>query len=120
MAPVELNIVCFRYRFPTDEMADQLNRQIVIQLQEAGSVAPSATTIGGRLSIRAAMVNHRTSQAEMDTLVAATLAAGRALRGAQQPQWQPWLERDSRIERLDALLNPASDLQPGRCRRAAL
>ena len=111
MAPVELNIVCFRYRFAADELADQLNRQIVIQLQESGAVAPSATTIGGRLSIRAAMVNHRTSQAEMDTLVAATLAAGRALRRAQQPKWQPWLERDSRIQRLDALLDPASDLQ---------
>jgi hypothetical protein len=67
MAPVELNIVCFRYRFDQDELADQLNRQIVIQLQESGAVAPSATTIAGRLSIRAAMVNHRTSQTEMDT-----------------------------------------------------
>ena len=48
MAPVELNIVCFRYRFDQDELADQLNRQIVIQLQESGAVAPSATIIAGR------------------------------------------------------------------------
>ena len=82
MAPVELNIVCFRYRFDQEELADQLNRQIVIQLQEWGEVAPSATTIAGRLSIRAAVVNHRTTQTEMDTLLAATLAAGRALRSA--------------------------------------
>jgi aromatic-L-amino-acid/L-tryptophan decarboxylase len=113
MAPVELNIVCFRYRFDQDELADQLNRRIVIQLQEAGAVAPSATTIGGRLSIRAAIVNHRTSQAEMDSLVAATLAAGRALRPAEQPKWQPWLERDSRIQRLDVQLDQAGDLQKG-------
>jgi aromatic-L-amino-acid/L-tryptophan decarboxylase len=111
MAPVELNIVCFRYRFASDELADQLNRQIVIQLQESGAVAPSATMVKGRLSIRAAMVNHRTSQAEMDTLVAAVLVAGRALRPAGPPKWQPWLERDSRIQRLDLQLNPASDLQ---------
>jgi len=111
MAPVELNIVCFRYRFAEEKLADQLNRQIVIQLQESGAVAPSTTTIGGRLWIRAAVVNHRTSQAEMDTLVAATLAAGRVLRWAQQPQWQPWRERDSRRQRLDVLLDPASNLR---------
>jgi aromatic-L-amino-acid decarboxylase len=111
MSPVELNIVCFRYRFAEDQLADQLNRQIVIQLQESGAVAPSTTTIGGRLSIRAAMVNHRTSQADMDTLVAATLAAGRALRRVQKPKWQPWRERDSRIQRLDVLLDPEIDLQ---------
>jgi aromatic-L-amino-acid decarboxylase len=111
MAAVELNIVCFRYRFDQDELADQLNRQIVIQLQEAGAVAPSATTIGARLSIRAAVVNHRTSQAEMDTLITATLAAGRALRWAQQPKFQPWRKRDNRIQRLDVLLEPAGDLQ---------
>ena len=111
MAPVELNIVCFRYRCAADQQADQLNRQIVIQLQEAGAVAPSATMIGGRLSIRAAIVNHRTSQAEMDTLVAATLAAGRTLRRARQPKWQPSVERDSRIQRLGVLLDPHSELQ---------
>ena len=111
MAPVELNIVCFRYRFADDDLADDLNRQIVIQLQESGAVAPSATIVRGRLSIRAAMVNHRTSQTEMDTLAAAVLVAGRALRPAQPPKWQPWLERDSRIQRLDVQLNPASDLQ---------
>jgi glutamate/tyrosine decarboxylase-like PLP-dependent enzyme/glutathione synthase/RimK-type ligase-like ATP-grasp enzyme len=109
MAPVELNIVCFRYRFDPDEVADELNRQIVIQLQESGAVAPSATIIAGRLSIRAAVVNHRTSQSEMETLLAATLAAGRALRStaprAGPAKWQPWLERDNRIKRLDAQLD---------------
>jgi aromatic-L-amino-acid/L-tryptophan decarboxylase len=111
MAPVELNIVCFRYRFADDEVADQLNRQIVIQLQESGAVAPSATMVRGRVAIRAAMVNHRTRQTEMDTLVAAVLAAGRALRPAEPPKWQPWLERDSRIQRLDLQLNQAGDLR---------
>ena len=84
LASVELNIVCFRYRFKnpdsaTDELSNQLNRQIVIELQESGAVAPSTTLIAGRLAIRAAIVNHRTSRAEIDVLVEATLAAGRAL-----------------------------------------
>jgi aromatic-L-amino-acid/L-tryptophan decarboxylase len=103
MAPVELNIVCFRYRFDQDDLADQLNRQIVIQLQERGEVAPSATTIAGRLSIRAAVVNHRTTQTEMDTLLAATLAAGRALR--------PTAPREKRIQELDAQLDEQANLE---------
>jgi len=76
LAQVELNIVCFRYR---SRLADRINRQIVIDLQEFGSVAPSSTTIDGRVAIRAAIVNHRTSRAEIDTLVEQTLVFGRAL-----------------------------------------
>jgi glutamate/tyrosine decarboxylase-like PLP-dependent enzyme len=118
MASVELNIVCFRYRFEAiagatesaDELCDRLNRQIVIELQESGAVAPSTTTIQGRVAIRAAIVNHRTSQAEIDTLVEATLAEGRMLQPcasvAEEPkvEWQPWRERDARVRLLDERL----------------
>jgi aromatic-L-amino-acid/L-tryptophan decarboxylase len=76
MAPVELNIVCFRYRA---EDADRINEEIVIALQESGMVAPSTTLIGGHTAIRAAIVNHRTSRAEIDALVDGTVAQGRAL-----------------------------------------
>ncbi len=76
MAPVELNIVCFRYRA---EDADRINEEIVIALQESGLVAPSTTLIGGHTAIRAAIVNHRTSRAEIDALVDGTVAQGRAL-----------------------------------------
>jgi glutamate/tyrosine decarboxylase-like PLP-dependent enzyme len=76
MAPVELNIVCFRYRA---EDSDRVNKEIVIRLQESGIVAPSTTKIGGHIVIRAAIVNHRTSRAEIDALVNSTLALGRAL-----------------------------------------
>ena len=76
MAPVELNIVCFRYR-ATD--SDRVNAEIAIRLQESGVVAPSTTRIEGRTAIRAAIVNHRTSHAEIDALVDGTLAEGRAL-----------------------------------------
>lgn len=78
MAPVELNIVCFRYRAPD---ADRLNRELVIELQESGMVAPSVTSLDGRIAIRAAIVNHRTSHAEIDMLVEETLRIGRKLRG---------------------------------------
>jgi len=76
MAPVELNIVCFRYRA---EDSDRVNKEIVIRLQELGIVAPSTTRIGGHTVIRAAIVNHRTSRTEVDALVDSTLALGRTL-----------------------------------------
>jgi aromatic-L-amino-acid decarboxylase len=79
LAPVELNIVCFRFRTPD---SDRINAQIVVDLQECGSVAPSTTTINERVAIRAAIVNHRTSRAEIDTLLDETLALGRAHQGA--------------------------------------
>jgi len=81
MAPVELNIVCFRYRArnSSPENSDQINEEIAVRLQESGIVAPSTTRLGGRTVIRAAIVNHRTSRAEIDALVENTLAQGRAL-----------------------------------------
>jgi glutamate/tyrosine decarboxylase-like PLP-dependent enzyme len=76
LAPVELNIVCFRYRSAN---ADRVNARIVADLQESGIAAPSSTRINGQLAIRAAITNHRTSQEEIDALVDATLAIGHAI-----------------------------------------
>ena len=75
LAPVSLNIVCFRYR---SENADEVNRNIVVDLQESGIAAPSTTTINGCLAIRAAIVNHRTERRDIDALIRATLAFGSA------------------------------------------
>ena len=75
LAPVQLNIVCFRYRCAD---ADRVNARIVTDLQESGVAAPSTTRINGDLAIRAAIVNHRTSTRDIDALVDATLAVGRA------------------------------------------
>jgi len=58
---------------------NRVNGEIVIRLQESGVVAPSTTRISGRTAIRAAIVNHRTSRAEIDALVEKTLELGRAL-----------------------------------------
>ena len=73
LAPVELNIVCFRYR---SENADEVNRNIVADLQESGIAAPSTTTIDGCLAIRAAIVNHRTDRSDIDALIRTTIAFG--------------------------------------------
>ena len=71
LAPVGLNIVCFGYRGGD-------NAAIAADLQEAGRVAPSTTTIGGVTAIRAAIVNHRTQACDIDALVDGVLASGRA------------------------------------------
>jgi glutamate/tyrosine decarboxylase-like PLP-dependent enzyme len=75
MAPVPLNIVCFRYRCAD---ADRINGAIVADLHESGIVAPSTTILGGALAIRAAIVNHRTQPCDIDALLAATLKFGEA------------------------------------------
>lgn len=74
MAPVTLNIVCFRHR---GSDPDALNARIVVELQESGIAAPSTTRIGGHLVIRAAIVNHRTRTSDVDALVAAILELGK-------------------------------------------
>ncbi|MCX7142813.1 MAG: aspartate aminotransferase family protein [Proteobacteria bacterium] len=80
LAPVALNIVCFRYRAAgvAGVTADRINADIVADLHESGICAPSTTSVKGKLAIRAAIVNHRTSAKEIDALIAATLALGAA------------------------------------------
>ncbi|MBS0362632.1 MAG: cytochrome D ubiquinol oxidase subunit I [Proteobacteria bacterium] len=74
LAPVALNIVCFAYKG-----AD--NAAIVADLHEQGRVAPSTTTLNGRVAIRAAIVNHRTGPEDIAALVDGVLALGRAQTG---------------------------------------
>jgi len=71
LAPVNLNIVCFRYR-----ANDEVNREIVADIQESGVAAPSSTTLDGKSAIRAAIANHRTDVRDIDALVAAVLEFG--------------------------------------------
>jgi aromatic-L-amino-acid decarboxylase len=73
LAPVQLNIVCFRYRAAD---ANSVNGNIVIDIQESGIAAPSTTIIDGQLAIRAAIVNHRTDTCDVDALVSAVLEFG--------------------------------------------
>jgi glutamate/tyrosine decarboxylase-like PLP-dependent enzyme len=73
LAPAQLNIVCFRYAC---DDADRINAEIVADLHERGRVAPSTTTMDGKLSIRAAFVNHRTQLCDVDALVDSVLELG--------------------------------------------
>jgi glutamate/tyrosine decarboxylase-like PLP-dependent enzyme len=73
LAPVPLNIVCFRVASGAADL-NQLNKDLVADVQEAGIAAPSTTTINGQLAIRAAIFNHRSRNEDADALVDGILA----------------------------------------------
>jgi glutamate/tyrosine decarboxylase-like PLP-dependent enzyme len=73
LAPVSLNIVCFRYR---SDRADPVNARIVTALHESGIAVPSTTTLNGCLAIRTAIVNHRTQKEDIEALLEAILTLG--------------------------------------------
>jgi len=83
LANVTLNIVCFRFFAPgrSDAELDALNRDIVADLQLQGIAAPSTTRIQGKTAIRVALTNHRTTQTDLDTLLAAVCRLGKSALG---------------------------------------
>ncbi len=90
LAPVNLNIVCFRYRLDANSNSnsncqltiDELNRDIVFALHESGIAAPSTTSVNGELAIRAALVNHRTNRQDIDNMLNAVIEFGGQLSGS--------------------------------------
>jgi aromatic-L-amino-acid decarboxylase len=65
-APVTLNIVCFGIRNDDD---GTLAREIVMDLHERGLAAPSLTILDGQPAIRAAILNHRTREEDIDNFI---------------------------------------------------
>jgi len=76
-APVALNIVCFGVKGDTD---GALAREIVMELHERGEAAPSLTILDGVPAIRAAIINHRTHEEDIDAFTAFLDAALRRAR----------------------------------------
>lgn len=78
VAPMPLNIVCFRFA-PEGMDRDALNRvneEILLRIQESGLAVPSATTIEGKFSLRVAITNHRSKREDFDLLVEAVSRIG--------------------------------------------
>jgi glutamate/tyrosine decarboxylase-like PLP-dependent enzyme len=78
LAPVVLDIVCFRLRFAAvdDTTRNAWNKEVLLRLQEQGIAAPSSTILRGQYCIRVAIANHRSTDADFDALVAAVLGIG--------------------------------------------
>jgi aromatic-L-amino-acid decarboxylase len=84
LAPVPLNIVCFR--FITDGLDDGalnlLNQELLLRLQETGAAVPSSTMLDGRYALRVAITNHRSRREDFKLLVEEVERLGRTLIGA--------------------------------------
>jgi aromatic-L-amino-acid decarboxylase len=80
-APVPLNVVCFRYVDARLDHAalDELNKCIVIALQESGAAVPSGTVVGGRYVLHVANVNHRSHREDFDLFAAEVVRLGKEL-----------------------------------------
>jgi aromatic-L-amino-acid decarboxylase len=82
MAPVALDIVCFRYR-PAGvaaEALNALNEELLVRLHESGVAAPSYTTLNGQYCLRAAIANHRTRSEDLRMMIETVLQLGAELR----------------------------------------
>ena len=75
LAPVALSAVCFRYIAPSGDL-DALNRRILDRVIRRGRAYISNATIHGKFALRACMVNHRTTEEDVQAIVTEVLAAG--------------------------------------------
>jgi len=71
LAEPVLDIVCFRICPPSLTEADieDLNREIMLRLQEDGIAALSDTRVGSTYALRCAISNHRTRFSDIDILI---------------------------------------------------
>jgi len=75
-APVELSAVCFRYKGNHAEgQLNSLNAAILRRVLRRGRVYLSNATIQGKFCLRACLVNHRTTAADVASAVSEVLAA---------------------------------------------
>jgi aromatic-L-amino-acid decarboxylase len=78
LTPVSLNIVCFRFNpggLP-ESLLNELNKELMMRLQEKGIAAPSYTFIRGRYAIRMSITNHRTITSDLEAIIENTIILG--------------------------------------------
>jgi glutamate/tyrosine decarboxylase-like PLP-dependent enzyme len=78
LAPVSLSAVCFRHRGPgalAEAEVDRFNQDLLLRVIRRGRVYLSNATLRGRFALRACIVNHRSSTADVDAIVDEVLAA---------------------------------------------
>jgi tetratricopeptide (TPR) repeat protein len=107
-----------------------VNARIAVELQESGVAAPSTTVIGGKLAIRAAIVNHRTEQADLDALVERTVELGHSLRdraaksavlaNVDAADWAPRIAREAALRQVEAQIAAEPEAVGPRLERARL
>jgi glutamate/tyrosine decarboxylase-like PLP-dependent enzyme/ribosomal protein S18 acetylase RimI-like enzyme len=83
MAPISLNIVCYRYNpgHLNDNALNALNKELLQRIQEQGIATPSYTVLNGCYAIRVAITNHRSTLRDFEILVEASARLGRETHG---------------------------------------
>jgi len=82
LAPIELSAVCFRYvgkKNSSDVELNRLNLDILRRVIERGHVYLSNATLKSRFCLRACIVNHRTTDSDIDSVPKEVLAAAREI-----------------------------------------
>ncbi|MGB5359399.1 MAG: aminotransferase class V-fold PLP-dependent enzyme, partial [Eudoraea sp.] len=81
IAPIGMDIVCFRYNpgsLSLDEL-NALNKEIKLQIEERAIALPGYTTINGMYCIRCAISSHRVTNEDFDELVKSVFIIGKEL-----------------------------------------
>ena len=82
LAPVELSAVCFRHRGTSgmsEEALNDFNLTLLKQVVTRGRVYLSNASLGSKFCLRACIVNHRTKDADVDSVVSEVMAAAREI-----------------------------------------
>jgi glutamate/tyrosine decarboxylase-like PLP-dependent enzyme len=82
LAPVELSAVCFRHRREGTSSEEQLNRfnlTLLKRIVARGRIYLSNASLRGKFSLRACIVNHRTKDVDVDSVIPEVLAAAQEI-----------------------------------------
>ena len=82
LAPVELSAVCFRHRgtgTTSQEGLNRFNTRLLKRVVERGHIYLSNASLRGQFCLRACIVNHRTKDSDVDSVVPEVLAAANEL-----------------------------------------
>jgi glutamate/tyrosine decarboxylase-like PLP-dependent enzyme len=78
LAPVELSTVCFRWKGASEVQRDRRNAAILREVLRRGRVYLSNASVHGAFALRACIINHRTTDADIAAVVEEVVAAAAA------------------------------------------
>src|SRR3984885_7456814 len=88
LAPIELSAVCFQHRgtegLPHKQL-NQFNQSLLKRVVERGRVYLSNASLRGQFCLRACIVNHRTTDADLDSIISEVLAAAKEIGSSSSP-----------------------------------
>ena len=80
LAPIALSAVCFRYTAAAEDL-NELNRTILDKVVRRGRVYLSNALLNGQFALRACIVNHRSTEEDVRSVVSEVLAVAEEILG---------------------------------------